>query len=94
MLSHLVTSPLSYITLFIVAGYLFRRREKLKWAMYATAAVLALLFSTPALLQHAQKQWYAEYDHPLPEGANINMVLCLADTVYGTTNGVVPNTAR
>ena len=68
MISYLVTSPLSYITLFLVAGYLLRRREKLKWAMYATAAVLALLFSTPALLQHAQKQWYAEYDHSLPEG--------------------------
>lgn len=69
MLSHLATTPLTYIFFFAAIGF-FIKKKSIKRAMYVASAVLALLFSNTALLQYVQKEWYKEYDRPLPEGVS------------------------
>lgn len=67
MLSSLVVNPLFYIITILCIGF-FIKRKAIKWGVYAFATIVALLFSCPALLQYTQKEWYREYDRPLPEG--------------------------
>ncbi len=76
MLSHLATAPLTYIFFFVAIGF-FVKRKWAKRSMYAFATILALLFSNTALLQYVQREWYKEYDRPLPEGRNYDYGIVL-----------------
>lgn len=66
-LAFLVTTPVTFILLPLLVGLIIRNR-KWKRGLYATAILLALLFTNTPLLKIAEKQWYKEYDRPLPEG--------------------------
>ena len=68
LLSSLVTNPTAYILTFVLLGFLLRKWKGIKRMMWGMAAVLFLLFSNPPLYETAYRQWFAEYDHPLPEG--------------------------
>jgi len=68
LLSALVTNPIAYILTFILLGFILRKWKGIKRMMWGMAAVLFLLFSSPPLYETAYRQWFAEYDHPLPEG--------------------------
>ena len=68
LLSLIITSPTAIILSFVILGFIFRKWKKFKRIMWGMAAVLFLLFSNPPLYEAAYRQWFAEYDHPLPEG--------------------------
>lgn len=66
-LAFLVTTPVTFILLPLFIGLVIRNR-KWKKGLYATAILLALIFTNTPLLKKAEEQWYKEYDRPLPEG--------------------------
>lgn len=68
LLSSLVTTPLSFILLFIIAGWILRKHRAMKKSLWGIAVGLTFLFTNPPLYEMANRQWFAEYDHPLPEG--------------------------
>lgn len=68
LLSSIITSPTAIILSFVILGFIFRKWKSLKRMMWGMAAVLFLLFSNPPLYEVAYRQWFAEYDHPLPVG--------------------------
>ena len=66
-LAFLVTTPVTFILLPLLIGLIIKKR-KWKRGLYATAILLALIFTNTPLLKKAEEQWYKEYDRPLPEG--------------------------
>lgn len=66
-LALLVTTPVTFILLPLLIGLIIKNR-KWKRGLYATAILLALIFTNTPLLKKAEEQWYKEYDCPLPEG--------------------------
>ena len=66
-LAFLVTTPVTFILLPLLVGLIIKNR-KWKRGLYATAILLALIFTNTLLLKKAEEQWYKEYDRPLPEG--------------------------
>ena len=66
-LAFLVTTPVTFILLPLLIGLIIKNR-KWKRGLYATAILLALIFTNTLLLKKAEEQWYKEYDRPLPEG--------------------------
>lgn len=62
-----VSNPAFYIFCCLAGGWLLRNR-RWKRGLYGAGIFLLLLFSNQPLLEFAQKQWYAEYDRPLPAG--------------------------
>lgn len=66
-LAFLVTTPVTFILLPLLIGLIIKNR-KWKRGLYATAILLALIFTNTPLLKKAEEQWYKEYDCPLPEG--------------------------
>lgn len=66
-LALLVTTPVTFILLPLLIGLIIKNR-KWKRGLYATAILLALIFTNTPLLKKAEEQWYKEYDRPLPEG--------------------------
>lgn len=66
-LAFLVTTPVTFILLPLLVGLIIKNR-KWKRGLYATAILLALIFTNTPLLKKAEEQWYKEYDRPLPEG--------------------------
>ena len=56
-----------YLLLPLLIGLIIKNR-KWKRGLYATAILLALIFTNTPLLKIAEEQWYKEYDRPLPEG--------------------------
>lgn len=67
LLAFLVTTPVTFILLPLLIGLIIKNR-KWKRGLYATAILLALIFTNTPLLKIAEEQWYKEYDRPLPEG--------------------------
>ena len=67
LLAFLVTTPVTFILLPLLVGLIIKKR-KWKRGLYATAILLALIFTNTPLLKKAEEQWYKEYDRPLPEG--------------------------
>lgn len=65
-LAFLVTTPVTFILLPLLIGLIIKKR-KWKRGLYATAILLALIFTNTPLLKKAEEQWYKEYDHPLPK---------------------------
>lgn len=63
-ISTLVVSPLLYILLPLLIS-IFIKKTRIKKILYGVALTLTLLFSFTPLLQVAEEQWYAPYDHPL-----------------------------
>ena len=68
LLSSLVTNPTAYILTFVLLGFLLRKWKGIKRVMWGIAIILFLLFTNAPLHDTAYRQWFAEYDHPLPEG--------------------------
>lgn len=68
LLSSIVTNPTAYILTFILLGFLFRKWKGIKRVMWGIAIILFLLLTNAPLYNTAYRQWFAEYDHPLPEG--------------------------
>ena len=68
LISSLVTNPTALIFLLLILGGLFRKWKVVKRSLWGMALVLALLFTNKPLYDAAYRQWFAEYDHPLPEG--------------------------
>lgn len=66
-LAFLITTPVTFILLPLLIGLIIKKR-KWKRGLYATAILLALIFTNTPLLKKAEEQWYKEYDRPLPEG--------------------------
>ena len=67
-ISSLVTNPAALIFLLLILGGLFRKWKVVKRSLWGMALVLTLLFTNQPLYDYAYRQWFAEYDHPLPEG--------------------------
>ena len=68
LISSLVTNPTALIFLFLILGGLFRKWKVVKRTLWGMALVLTLLLTNQPLYDAAYRQWFAEYDHPLPEG--------------------------
>ena len=68
LISSLVTNPTALIFLLLILGGLFRKWKVVKRSLWGMALVLTLLFTNQPLYDAAYRQWFAEYDHPLPEG--------------------------
>ena len=68
LLSSFIVRPLSLIGFFLIVGFIFRKKKRFMQIMYGIALILTLLFTNQPLYDHAYRQWFAEYDHPLPEG--------------------------
>lgn len=68
LLSSLITNPLAYIFFFIILGFIFRKWKGVQRGMWGVAILVTLLFTNAPLYETAYRQWFAEYDHPLPEG--------------------------
>ena len=68
LISSLVTNPTALIFLLLISGGLFRKWIMVKRSLWGMALVLTLLFTNQPLYDAAYRQWFAEYDHPLPEG--------------------------
>ena len=68
LISSLVTNPTALIFLLLILGGVFRKWKVVKRTLWGMALVLALLFTNQPLYDAAYRQWFAEYDHPLPEG--------------------------
>ena len=68
LISSLVTNPTALIFLLLISGGLFRKWKVVKRTLWGMALVLTLLFTNQPLYDTAYRQWFAEYDHPLPEG--------------------------
>lgn len=66
-LAFLVTTPVTFILLPLLVGLVIKNR-KWKRGLYAIAILLVLIFTNTSLLKTAEKQWYKDYDKPLPEG--------------------------
>ena len=68
LLSSLITNPTAYILTFVLLGFLLRKWKGIKRVMWGIAIILFLLFTNAPLHDTAYRQWFAEYDHPLPKG--------------------------
>ena len=68
LLSSLVTNPTAFILTFVLLGFFLRKWKGIKRVMWGIAIILFLLFTNAPLHDTAYRQWFAEYDHPLPEG--------------------------
>ena len=68
LISSLVTNPTALIFLLLISGGLFRKWKVVKRTLWGMALVLTLLFTNQPLYDSAYRKWFAEYDHPLPEG--------------------------
>ena len=68
LISSLVTNPTALIFLLLILGGLFRKWKLVKRSLWGMALVLTLLFTNQPLYDAAYRQWFAEYDYPLPEG--------------------------
>ena len=68
LISSLVTNPTALIFLLLILGGLFRKWKVVKRTLWSMALVLTLLFTNQSLYDAAYRQWFVEYDHPLPEG--------------------------
>ena len=68
LLSSLVTNPITFILTFLLLGFILQKWKGIKLIMWGIAVALFLLFSNPLLYEAANRQWFAEYDYPLPEG--------------------------
>lgn len=66
-LAFLVTTPVTFILLPLLVGLVIKNR-KWKRGLYAIAILLVLIFTNTSLLKTVEKQWYKDYDKPLPEG--------------------------
>ena len=68
LLSSFIVRPLGYIGFFLIVGFIFRKKKRFRQIMYGIALAFTLLFTNQPLYDAAYRQWFAEYDHPLPEG--------------------------
>ena len=68
LLSSFIVLPLGYIGFFLIVGFIFRKKKRFRQIMYGIALAFTLLFTNQPLYDTAYRQWFAEYDHPLPEG--------------------------
>ena len=68
LLSTIATTPTLLILIFLILGGVFWKWKVVKRTLWGMALVLTLLFTNQPLYDYAYRQWFAEYDHPLPEG--------------------------